>query len=86
MDDSLLVDVDDDQNPVNKQNSWETYLIGKKVKLIEDYINEIHENTLVNRIKRVIEDDDFEVVSILSEYFLTLDFILNWGQNEPTKE
>ena len=86
MDDSLLVDVDDDQNPVNKQNSWETYLIGKKVKLIEDYINEIHENTLVNRIKKVIEDDDFEVVSILSEYFLTLDFILNWGQNEPTKE
>ena len=81
-----MVDVDDDQNPVNKQNSWETYLIGKKVKLIEDYINEIHENTLVNRIKRVIEDDDFEVVSILSEYFLTLDFILNWGQNEPTKE
>ena len=51
-----------------------------RYKLLEEYVLAIHKNILVNELKKAIEQSDYKVISITSEYFMVFDFILSWDQ------
>lgn len=57
-----------------------------RVKMLEEYLLGIHKNILVSDLKKAIEESDFNPISITSEYFMTFDFILSWGEKDEVEE
>ena len=55
-------------------------------KMVEEYLNCLHQHAVVFELKMAIERSAFSPVSVPLSSFSILDFILNWGQERDMKQ